>query len=159
MSKELLSPFRLVDVQIIGLNYEVDLDLVEKPISSERPIQIEASFSEYGGQDTTENAALELMLNIKTAINPERQNKRKKVSPIASIDVQARGIVSCLFKEGTPEDEKELMLRANGVSLLYGEMRGHVSTVTSLSPIGRIELPGINPLAIAMDSLEKDALT
>ncbi len=154
MSEEFISPFRLIDVQIIKMSYEVDLDRVEKVRNSENPIQFEVGFSVVRAEgDNSHDAALEVFFGMKTEIRPEKESGIKKAKPIATVAVQARGIVVGKFKDEISHEEKELLLRANGVSLLYGEVRGYVSTITSVSPIKRIELPGINPLAIAEDSL------
>lgn len=49
------------------------------------------------------------------------------------------------FPEETDEENRAKLIRLNGVSILYGILRGVVGTVSGLQPGGRITLPAIMP--------------
>jgi len=59
------------------------------------------------------------------------------------------------FTEATPKGKEEAVLRINGVSQLYGAMRGIVSAATGSFPFGHFILPSIMPQEI-VEQVEKD---
>lgn len=68
---------------------------------------------------------------------------RVKITTEAStVDVTASGRFRLVASEPSPADLR--MIEYNGPSILYGVIRGVVSTVTALSLHGRIDLPSVN---------------
>ncbi len=55
------------------------------------------------------------------------------------------------FTEATPKGKEEILLRINGISLLYGALRGILASTTGVFPGGRFRLPNIMPQEIVAD--------
>ena len=65
-----------------------------------------------------------------------------------AVHVRAQGAVGTEGRQAELlGDQTELTLRANLISLLYGEMRTYVEVLTGMSPMGRFTLPTIDPYA------------
>ncbi len=52
------------------------------------------------------------------------------------------------FPEDSEDESRDALIRLNGVSILYGILRGVVATVSGLQPGGKITLPAIMPQEI-----------
>lgn len=63
-----------------------------------------------------------------------------------SIDVEIVGIFS--FPEGTASNDMEGIVRVNGCTILYGLLRGQLSSVTGAFPSGPYVLPTVNMLEV-----------
>ena len=58
-----------------------------------------------------------------------------------TLDVHMQGFFQ--FAEGISKEEMETILRINGSTILYGALRGHVSSMTACFPGGSVLLPTI----------------
>ena len=52
------------------------------------------------------------------------------------------------FPEGYDEDEKQVLIRVNGLTILYGILRGQIALCTGSFPEGKITLPTLNMFEI-----------
>jgi len=57
------------------------------------------------------------------------------------IDATIEGFFT--FPEGMPEDNMQTLIRLNGLTILYGILRGEVASVTGLFQGGRFVLPAV----------------
>src|SRR6266576_3099401 len=55
------------------------------------------------------------------------------------------------FTDTTPKGKEEVLLRVNGVSVLYGALRGILGIMSGSFPGGRFRLPNIMPQEIVAD--------
>jgi preprotein translocase subunit SecB len=68
------------------------------------------------------------------------------------INVKISGFFT--FPENTEYEMKEKLIRYNGVAILYGVLRGIISTATGAFPAGKFLMPTIMPDVI-VDNVEK----
>lgn len=55
------------------------------------------------------------------------------------------------FTDATPEDKEDYVICVNGISILYGALRGILSTATGNFPRGRFLAPSVMPNEIVAD--------
>ncbi len=84
------------------------------------------------------------------------------VSLLPKEDFQGYHIDTCIvgffsFEESTTENEMEVLVRVNGISLLYSTLRGHISMLTSNFPKGSLILPSVIIQDI-VENVEKKSL-
>jgi HTH-type transcriptional regulator/antitoxin MqsA len=151
MSENVLSPFNLVDTQILEFRMCIDAqrigqrrDEMNLSVTSEYiPIKIDE-----------EGDAGQINLAISFDMYPElKPGRKRKQKAIVSLSVTMRCLVKAIFEQDTPDIDKERMFKANGISFLYGEARTHVAAMTSLSPAGKITLPAISPIIIVENEM------
>ena len=157
MSANNFSPFQLEDAQIVEMQFSVDLEQIEKQVGNESRFSLQIEVLEGSTEEDSLEEKRQITLGISLDTYPQKKDKRKKPKQITRMSILARGLVLAVFDADISGEERELALRANGISLLYGIIRGYVSTVTALSPLGKLMLPSINPLAVAEESLLKQA--
>jgi preprotein translocase subunit SecB len=58
------------------------------------------------------------------------------------------------FNESDPKEKMEMLVRLNGVSILYGILRGIVATASGSFPAGKFLLPTVMPQDV-VESVEK----
>jgi len=63
-----------------------------------------------------------------------------------SIDMEIAGIFT--FPTGTDSNAMEGIIRVNGCTILYGLLRGHLSSVTGVFPSGPYVLPTVDMLEV-----------
>lgn len=85
---------------------------------------------------------------------------RKGDEELFSARVRAQGAVGVDAAQAQRmADQTEVTLRANVVSLLYGQIRTYLEMVTGMSPMGKFTLPTIDPYAylsgVAKDGSEQ----
>lgn len=59
------------------------------------------------------------------------------------VECEVVGLFS--FTEATPKDKEEFLIRVNGISMLYGALRGLLTSATGAFPSGRFAMPSIMP--------------
>jgi len=72
-----------------------------------------------------------------------------------NMDIRMEGFFS--FPKETPEEEIQKMIRLNGCTILFSTLRGHISSITSSFPDGRITLPSIVMLDL-VTKIEKERI-
>ncbi|WP_029523419.1 hypothetical protein [Persephonella sp. KM09-Lau-8] len=135
--KAKLSPLQLKDIQIIRLNLDENIK-GEKKFNIDvdfEPVKVNIDEKEYEG----------LIFHLKV------NNRSRKVR--LKVDTEALAIFE--FEKGLPPEKKAQLLLYNGLSIIYGFLRGLIFQKCSyLRPEDRL-LPSINLLDI-IDKKLKD---
>jgi hypothetical protein len=93
-------------------------------------------------QDDARQRQLQLQL--------EFQELDEKQQPIG-YHIQCEMVGFFSFTETTPKGKEEVVIRVNGLNLLYGALRGVFATTMAVFPGGRFSLPNIMPNEIVAD--------
>lgn len=80
------------------------------------------------------------MLRLEVKVGPDENTRQ---SPPA-YTVMIRGRAFFAFKKLPTKDEANRFLQLNGVSILYGLLRGNVAQITAQGPHGQFLLPTLN---------------
>lgn len=86
------------------------------------------------------------MLRLKVQFQ-EEDEKQQKIG--YNIECEMVGFFS--FTDATPAGKEELVIRVNGFNLLYGALRGVLTTTTAAFPGGRFNVPNVMPNEIVAD--------
>ncbi len=134
--KAKLSPLQLKDIQIIRLN-------IDENIKGEKKFNIDIDFEPVKVNiDEKEYEGLIFYLKV--------NNRNRKVR--LRVDTEALAIFE--FEKGLPPEKKAQLLLYNGLSIIYGFLRGLIFQKCSyLSPEDRL-LPSINLLDIIERKME-----
>lgn len=126
---------QLEDYYLTQLHVDWGIPSTKEPIKVE---STECSFDYEVGVHT--KAPQRRMLKLKVKMQ-EQDEKGQKVG--FRIETEMTGHFS--FTEATPSGKEEYVLRVNGVSMLYGTLRGILGTITGSFPGRRFSLPSIMP--------------
>lgn len=86
----------------------------------------------------------------------KEQRRIKQGDLLSSVEATILGFFS--FPDGTTTDEREKRIRLNGLTMLYGALRGALATVRGIFPPNfRYVLPSVNMLEVIKNVEEKRA--
>ncbi len=142
-----LSPYQLIDIQLVESSMVVDVELLEIPTDTERPLDIRCSYKSLELNEGR-NVGEQTMCVDYTVYHRRLKGSRKKPRPVVTLRVVLRGLVTAKFEEHMKEEERNHLLKVNAISLLYAEARSHLLAITALSPVGKVLLPPIDPYAL-----------
>lgn len=145
---ELMSAAVLTDMQLIKFLMDVDPAKINYSFMDESKFEISGIYTRRKANDKGQDSC-EFTLLVGLEKYPDNGKKNKKRKPSLKTEIVVRGIVAIRFDEGHDEDEKDQILCANIISLLYGEVRSHTMLMTSVSPAGKLILPAIDPWVLA----------
>ena len=154
--KEVFSPIHLKDTQLVKFLMDVDIASADLPFENEVKFEISGTNTRHEVDDNGLDSC-EYVLLVVFERYPDKGKKIRRKKPSFKIEVAARGIVETRFGDAQDEDKKDQVLRANSISLLYGEVRSYVTLMTSASPAGKIILPTIDPWNLAEIQIEMEA--
>ena len=86
------------------------------------------------------------MLKFRVAVQEIGANQQKVGH---RLQCEVVGLFS--FTDATPKGKEELIIRVNGINMLYGALRGLLTAATGAFPGGRFALPSIMPQEIVND--------
>ena len=155
MMTEILSPYQLLDVEIFESVVFVNVDMLEHPLSDDRPLTIQQQFILHNSNENDMVCEVQLFIDYKV-YHEKIKGSRKKSESVVDLHVALRGLVGVQFEDSVGEEEKNYLLQVNAISLLYAEARSHLVAVTALSPVGKVILPPINPYAFVESSLKTE---
>ena len=138
MSKDYLSPFQLLASTVERVSFDASGHSAE---SGSVSLSIGHFFDD---DELREDGVWAIKGGI--TVECEWEDKNGDLACRATCDI--RGAVSVFesaFADGFPENEKARLLRANLVSLLYGEARGLCEMLSARSSVGKKILPAIDP--------------
>jgi hypothetical protein len=152
MSEDAISPIKFQDSQIVEMSLFVDTQRTRTGREEEH-LDMTTDFFLID----MDGDSVQLNLKVEFEVRPEGSSKRKrKPKPLIAVGIGMRCIVSAIFTEDIPREERDFILRVNAISLLFGEARTHVAMLTALSPAGKIMLPTIDPFVIASSAVIQD---
>lgn len=80
------------------------------------------------------------MLRLEVKVGPDENSQL--TPPAYTVMIKGRAFFA--FKKNPSKDEADRFLQLNGVSILYGLLRGHVAQITAQGPYGQFLLPTLN---------------
>ena len=141
-----LSPIRIIGFQIVTSCYE--FKGADERASTVDTISFDFRENEPIRQDSGADR-LEALLAV-SALPPSGD------AGVASVKVSARGVFEATYNANAgSEEEYRMFMRMNAFSLLYGFIRSHVQSLTSMTPSGQICLPCIDSNSI-VEELTKE---
>jgi hypothetical protein len=147
MSGKHLSPFTLADSQLLELKVVVDIQSAGIT-SCDDTMDISTLYlpleTSKDGKDVGQ-----FNLKVDYRLYPSTSGKRKrKPKPLIDLSIVLRCVITAKFDDNIPKKEREFLLKANALSILYGEARTHLASLTALSPSGKVMLRTIDPFAV-----------
>ncbi len=150
MTTYALAPVSIIDMSLLSLEFHCD----GQPADGNAEIAFSQQAPVY--QEDEEGVAVKVWLGV--TVNVPREDAGDV--PRARICAQAKGLFGLVAEDAQPlGDRAKSYLRQNALSLLYGFLRGHVSSVTAASDAGDIILPPMVPgiLAAEFDGAGEDS--
>ncbi len=92
------------------------------------------------------------MLKFRLAIQELGANQQKLGH---RVECEIVGLFS--FTDATPKGKEEIVIRVNGINMLYGALRGLLTAAMGAFPAGRFVLPSIMPQDIVTDVEKRHA--
>jgi hypothetical protein len=153
MNKELLSPFEFADSQLLDLKIAIDPQSTEMARGDDS-MNISVGYIPIDTGEDENTGQFNLKVGFKSY--PKTKGKRKrKPKPFIDLSIELRCLVKTRFNDAVPETERNLLMKVNALSLLYGEARTHLAALTALSPAGKVMLKTIDPFEV-IERLEND---
>ena len=144
----LLAPLQMTNFQIIKSVFEV----VNPENTSMVTMNISIQFS-IGEIVLSESNSSDFAANLNVNVSPQAGTEGGY-----QFEAHVRASFNGVYKKesGTVE-QFETYMRLNAFSLLYGLVRSHLQELSSMSPVGQINLACIDPLSVISEMEERSA--
>lgn len=123
-------------------------------------LQVEFTEPAEGRNDNVEATTFRFDYNVLTHREDQRRRMMRLRAEFQEVDGKKQNLgygIQCelsglfAFTDATPKGKEELVIRINGFNMLYGALRGILSTATAMFPGGRFLVPNVMPNEIVAD--------